>query len=188
MRAVLRGRPFRWSKRASGARSRAVPLLRPMSDKRQFAVVILAAGQGTRMRSDTHKVLHPIAGRPMLLHLLAGGEPRAGAAGRGSRQRPRAGRGGLAARDGRSPFKRAAGHRPRRPAGGEAARRLRRDILILYADIPFVEPETMRRMLDRLDGDGRPGHRGPRVLAGRSAELRPHHPRPGRPDRQDGRI
>ena len=35
-----------------------------------FAVVILAAGQGTRMRSDTHKVLHPIASQPMLLHLL----------------------------------------------------------------------------------------------------------------------
>src|SRR5512139_2084003 len=35
-----------------------------------FSVVILAAGQGTRMRSDTHKVLHPIAGKPMLLHLL----------------------------------------------------------------------------------------------------------------------
>src|SRR5438067_5253120 len=41
-----------------------------MSDQRHFAVVILAAGQGTRMRSDTHKVLHPIANRPMLLHLL----------------------------------------------------------------------------------------------------------------------
>src|SRR5215213_8937271 len=41
-----------------------------MSDSRRFAVVILAAGQGTRMRSDTHKVLHPIAGRPLLLHLL----------------------------------------------------------------------------------------------------------------------
>ena len=37
----------------------------------KFSVVILAAGQGTRMRSDTHKVLHPIAGKPMLLHLLA---------------------------------------------------------------------------------------------------------------------
>ena len=35
-----------------------------------FAVIVLAAGQGTRMRSDTHKVLHPIAGKPMLLHLL----------------------------------------------------------------------------------------------------------------------
>src|SRR6478672_10812144 len=35
-----------------------------------FSVIVLAAGQGTRMRSDTHKVLHPIAGKPMLLHLL----------------------------------------------------------------------------------------------------------------------
>src|SRR3954464_1988895 len=41
-----------------------------MSDQRRFAVVILAAGQGTRMRSDTHKVLHPIASRPLLLHLI----------------------------------------------------------------------------------------------------------------------
>ena len=36
-----------------------------------LAVVILAAGKGTRMKSDLHKVLHPIAGRPMLLHLMA---------------------------------------------------------------------------------------------------------------------
>ena len=35
-----------------------------------IAAIILAAGQGTRMKSDLHKVLHPIAGRPMLLHLL----------------------------------------------------------------------------------------------------------------------
>ena len=41
-----------------------------MTDQRRFAVVILAAGQGTRMRSDTHKVLHPIASQPLLLHLL----------------------------------------------------------------------------------------------------------------------
>ena len=41
-----------------------------MSNVRNFAVVILAAGQGTRMRSDTHKVLHPIAGKALLMHLL----------------------------------------------------------------------------------------------------------------------
>mgnify|MGYP000264008433 CR=1 FL=1 len=34
-------------------------------------IVIMAAGKGTRMKSDTHKVLHPIAGRPMLMHLMA---------------------------------------------------------------------------------------------------------------------
>lgn len=33
-------------------------------------VVILAAGQGTRMRSTLPKVLHPVAGRPMLEHVL----------------------------------------------------------------------------------------------------------------------
>ncbi|HUF86464.1 MAG TPA: bifunctional UDP-N-acetylglucosamine diphosphorylase/glucosamine-1-phosphate N-acetyltransferase GlmU [Thermohalobaculum sp.] len=34
------------------------------------AVVILAAGQGTRMRSDRPKVLHPIGGTPMLHHAM----------------------------------------------------------------------------------------------------------------------
>src|ERR1700752_2242071 len=71
-----------------------------MSDQRRFAVVILAAGQGTRMRSDTHKVLHPIAGRPLLLHLLdrvdaLGAEPRVVVLGKGREQveAPLAGRG-----------------------------------------------------------------------------------------------
>jgi bifunctional UDP-N-acetylglucosamine pyrophosphorylase/glucosamine-1-phosphate N-acetyltransferase len=32
--------------------------------------VILAAGQGTRMRSARPKVLHPLVGRPMLLHIV----------------------------------------------------------------------------------------------------------------------
>jgi len=36
-----------------------------------LAAVILAAGKGTRMRSDTHKVLHSIGSRPMLMHLIA---------------------------------------------------------------------------------------------------------------------
>ncbi|MBN4055404.1 bifunctional UDP-N-acetylglucosamine diphosphorylase/glucosamine-1-phosphate N-acetyltransferase GlmU [bacterium AH-315-K03] len=33
-------------------------------------VIILAAGQGTRMRSNLPKVLHPIAGKPMLTHVI----------------------------------------------------------------------------------------------------------------------
>ena len=33
-----------------------------------IAVIILAAGKGTRMKSDLHKVLHPIAGRPLVYY------------------------------------------------------------------------------------------------------------------------
>ena len=35
------------------------------------AALVLAAGQGTRMNSDLPKVLHPVAGRPLLAHVLA---------------------------------------------------------------------------------------------------------------------
>jgi len=35
-----------------------------------LATIILAAGQGTRMRSRVHKVLHPVGGKAMLLHIL----------------------------------------------------------------------------------------------------------------------
>ncbi|UOX99777.1 bifunctional UDP-N-acetylglucosamine diphosphorylase/glucosamine-1-phosphate N-acetyltransferase GlmU [Blastococcus sp. PRF04-17] len=44
------------------------------------AVVVLAAGQGTRMRSATPKVLHAIGGRSLLGHVLAAAEPLAAAA------------------------------------------------------------------------------------------------------------
>ncbi len=37
----------------------------------QSTAIILAAGSGTRMRSALPKVMHPLAGRPMLAHLIA---------------------------------------------------------------------------------------------------------------------
>jgi bifunctional UDP-N-acetylglucosamine pyrophosphorylase/glucosamine-1-phosphate N-acetyltransferase len=36
----------------------------------RLEVVVLAAGQGTRMRSDTPKVLHALAGRPLIHHVI----------------------------------------------------------------------------------------------------------------------
>ena len=43
----------------------------PADAPRPLAVVVLAAGQGTRMRSAKPKVLHEIAGLPMVVHVLA---------------------------------------------------------------------------------------------------------------------
>jgi bifunctional UDP-N-acetylglucosamine pyrophosphorylase/glucosamine-1-phosphate N-acetyltransferase len=40
-------------------------------DKKTFATLILAAGKGTRMKSELVKVLHPVAGRPMLDYVLS---------------------------------------------------------------------------------------------------------------------
>ena len=41
-----------------------------MTTHGEAAVLVLAAGAGTRMRSDTPKVLHKLAGRSMLSHAL----------------------------------------------------------------------------------------------------------------------
>ena len=136
-----------------------MPWLAPMSDQRRFAVVILAAGQGTRMRSDTHKVLHPIASRPLLLHLLdrvdgLGADKRVVVVGKGREQVEAA----IAGRDVAVAIQaeqKGTGHAVQQAADVLAG--YDGPVLILYGDTPFVEAETLRRMLDRLDGDGGPG-------------------------------
>jgi UDP-N-acetylglucosamine diphosphorylase/glucosamine-1-phosphate N-acetyltransferase len=40
-------------------------------EDKMFATLILAAGKGTRMKSELAKVLHPVAGRPMLDYVLS---------------------------------------------------------------------------------------------------------------------
>ena len=136
-----------------------MPLLTPMSDQRRFAVVILAAGQGTRMRSDTHKVLHPIASRPLLLHLLdrvdgLGAEKRVVVVGKGREQVEKAIQGRDVAIAVQAQQK-GTGHAVQQAA--EALSGYDGPVLVLYGDTPFVEAETLRRMIDRLDGDGGPG-------------------------------
>jgi bifunctional UDP-N-acetylglucosamine pyrophosphorylase/glucosamine-1-phosphate N-acetyltransferase len=44
---------------------------RPVSSEPRVTVVVLAAGKGVRMNSKLPKVLHPVAGRPMLLWSMA---------------------------------------------------------------------------------------------------------------------
>ncbi|MFL6180129.1 MAG: bifunctional UDP-N-acetylglucosamine diphosphorylase/glucosamine-1-phosphate N-acetyltransferase GlmU [Actinomycetes bacterium] len=46
-----------------------------MSTPRPAAVVVLAAGEGTRMKSSTPKVLHNVLGRSLLAHVLAAVAP-----------------------------------------------------------------------------------------------------------------
>lgn len=57
----------------------------------KIAAVILAAGQGTRMKSELPKVLHPVAGQPMLEHVVraaqaAGASPVVAVVGHGAEQ------------------------------------------------------------------------------------------------------
>jgi bifunctional UDP-N-acetylglucosamine pyrophosphorylase/glucosamine-1-phosphate N-acetyltransferase len=121
---------------------------------RPVAAIVLAAGKGTRMKSDLHKVLHPIAGRPMLAHLLdAVGELRPArtvvVVGDKSEQvEPLVSEhGGIVViqepQDGTA-------HAVEQAK--DALEGFVGDILILYADTPFVTPATMRRMLERLAG------------------------------------
>jgi len=117
-----------------------------------FAAVILAAGKGTRMKSDLHKVLHPIAGRPMLLHLLASVEalgPERGVVVVGAgREQVAAAVAGAGVEVVTQEPQLGTAHAVRQ-AEAELAD-FSGDILILYGDVPLVPAETMARMLARL--------------------------------------
>lgn len=122
-------------------------------------IVILAAGLGKRMQSDLPKVLHRIAGRPMLAHVLENArrldpDRIVVVAGHGAEtvqeafsdqgdivfalQRPQHGTGHA--------VQQALPHL----VGGDAADDA---TLVLYGDVPLVQAETLRALLDaREDG------------------------------------
>ena len=118
---------------------------------RPFAAVILAAGKGTRMRSDLHKVLHPVAGRPMLHHLLAmlddlGAARRVVVVGSGRGQVEAAV--AIAADVVVQEPQLGTGHAVLQ--AGAALADFDGDVLVLYGDVPMVTAQTAARMLARL--------------------------------------
>jgi bifunctional UDP-N-acetylglucosamine pyrophosphorylase/glucosamine-1-phosphate N-acetyltransferase len=124
-----------------------------------FSVVILAAGQGTRMRSDTHKVLHPVAGRPMLEHLLdtvdrLGADRRIVVVGKG-REQVEAALAGHDALIAVQEEQKGTGHAVQQAEA--ALDDFDGTVIILYGDTPFVAADTLDAMRERLDGPDQPG-------------------------------
>ena len=124
-----------------------------------FAVIVLAAGQGTRMRSDTHKVLHPIAGKPMLLHLLdtveaMGAERQVVVVGKGREQLETAlaGRGVITALQAEQK-----GTAHAVLMAKDALAGFEGPIVVVYGDTPFVTRDSLERMLARLGEADDPG-------------------------------
>ncbi|OCC22554.1 UDP-N-acetylglucosamine diphosphorylase/glucosamine-1-phosphate N-acetyltransferase [Croceicoccus estronivorus] len=125
-----------------------------MSD---IAAIVLAAGKGTRMKSDTHKVLHPIAGRPMLLHLMEAVDAlkpvsKVVVVGDKAEQLESA-LGGSAALVKQEP-QLGTGHAVQQAQDALAG--FTGDVLILYGDVPFVPTSTMQAMVDRLNAPDAP--------------------------------
>jgi len=122
------------------------------------AAIILAAGQGTRMKSALHKVLHPIAGRPMLMHLMASVDALAPAhkvvvVGSGRDQLEAAlvdTQTTLAVQEPQL----GTGHAVQQAEAALAG--FSGDVLILYGDVPLVETATMAAMIDRLNAPDAP--------------------------------
>ncbi len=131
--------------------------MRMVEHSTPLAIVVLAAGKGTRMKSDLHKVLHPIAGRPMLEHLLESAaalapERQVVVAGHGREQLEKAlgSRAAIAVQEPQL----GTGHAVQQAEGALAD--FTGDVLILYGDVPFVSTGTMRAMIDRLHADDSP--------------------------------
>jgi bifunctional UDP-N-acetylglucosamine pyrophosphorylase / glucosamine-1-phosphate N-acetyltransferase len=117
-------------------------------------VVILAAGQGKRMKSRLPKVLHRLAGRTLLEHVVMAAQ----------RLDPREihvvyGHGGEQVREAHGAFSvQWVEQREQRGTGHAVEQALRTvpdeaTVLVLYADVPLIETETLRRTVGAA-GDG----------------------------------
>ena len=116
-------------------------------------IVILAAGQGKRMQSNLPKVLHPIAGRPMLTHVLdsaraLGAQRIAIVVGHGAEQVKQA----YATQEDLQ----FALQQPQLGTGHavlQAVPLLKEShaddvTIVLYGDVPLVQPDTLRALLN----------------------------------------
>ena len=121
---------------------------------RRCLTIVLAAGEGTRMRSSRPKVLHEIAGRPMLAHALAavgeaGADDIAVVVGpdrddvAAEALKTTSGAGVFVQRE-----RRGTAHAVL--AAREAIARGYDDILVTYADIPLIRGATLRAMRSAL--------------------------------------
>ncbi|MEA3399863.1 MAG: bifunctional UDP-N-acetylglucosamine diphosphorylase/glucosamine-1-phosphate N-acetyltransferase GlmU [Armatimonadota bacterium] len=120
-----------------------------------LACVILAAGEGTRMRSDVPKPLHEVAGRPMIDHVLRtigelGPERCIVVVGVGAERV-------VEAISGRAdtceqPEQRGTGHAA--ICAQPALEGFEGEVLITYADIPLVKSETLRALVAHHRAEG----------------------------------
>ncbi len=113
-------------------------------------VIILAAGQGTRMRSKLPKVLHCLAGKPLLQHAIDAAAQTAAAAthivvGHGAEQ-VKAGVTGDNLQWTLQAEQKGTGHAVAQALGQVADDAM---VLITYGDVPLISPDTLKAMLAR---------------------------------------
>ncbi|MDD5506021.1 MAG: NTP transferase domain-containing protein [Candidatus Omnitrophica bacterium] len=117
--------------------------------KKNIAVIILAAGKSTRMKSETPKVLHNLCGRPMLgyvLDLVASLKPKQVVTVLGFKQelvRKVIPRGVKIAIQ-----KKLIGTADAVKTGLAALKGFKGTVLILYGDNPLLKKETLKKLLD----------------------------------------
>jgi bifunctional UDP-N-acetylglucosamine pyrophosphorylase / glucosamine-1-phosphate N-acetyltransferase len=122
--------------------------------QRTCLAVVLAAGEGTRMRSARPKVLHSIANRSLLAHVLdavraAGGTTAAVVVGPNADAVANEAKRALSdAEIFVQSERRGTAHAVL--AAKDAIARTPDDVLVIFADTPLIRPETLLRMRDAL--------------------------------------